>query len=63
MQNEDIKNTETATPATEAPAPDNAPETNQEPPTERNTHERNHQSQTNRRGAGASPNSENHRDE
>lgn len=33
MQNEDIKNTETATPATEAPAPDNAPETNQEPPT------------------------------
>lgn len=33
MQNEDIKNTETATPATEASAPDNAPETNQEPPT------------------------------
>lgn len=33
MQDEEIKNTETATPATEAPAPDNAPETNQEPPT------------------------------
>lgn len=37
MQDEEIKNTETTTPATEAPTPESAPETNQEQPQTKGT--------------------------